>query len=69
MNTPFWRVFVVVVTAIVLLFGWPTPFRYDRYMEVTVRTNRITGSTSVVSPKHSMPVSRLDELLAKDATR
>lgn len=43
-------IFVVIVVAIILLFGWPTLYRYDKFRGYPIRTNRLTDKVEVWAP-------------------
>lgn len=45
-----WRtVAIAVASAAVMLFVWPTPYRYVTYRESVARIHRVTGSADVLS--------------------
>lgn len=43
-------IFIVIVVAIILLFGWPTLYLYDKIDSYLIRVNRITGRGDVYAP-------------------
>ena len=41
-----WKIAIAVAVVLVLIFGWPTLYRYEHLSNgVLVRINRITGDT------------------------
>ncbi len=53
----FWSKFFKIVSCVIAIllliifsiFVWPTAYRYDRFSDTTIRTNRFTGETQMLT--------------------